>query len=149
MQISTKARYALRIMIDLAAHSAGGKVKIREISERQNISVKYLEQVINALSKAGLVTGERGPQGGYVITVDPSSITAGDIIRLVDGPTSPAPCHTPDGGTCPMSGRCASEEMWSRIEEATDSILDSYRISDLAERSLVLLPSSEKPEYCI
>lgn len=149
MQISTKARYALRIMIDLAAHSSGNKVKIREVSERQNISVKYLEQVITSLSKAGMVNGERGPQGGYVITVDPSAVTAGDVIRLIDGPSSPAPCHGPDGEDCPMSGRCASEEMWARIEKATDEILDSYTLSDLAERSLVLLPSSGKPEYCI
>ena len=149
MQVSTKARYALRIMIDLAVHNGSGKVKIKEISKRQNISVKYLEQVISALSKDGLVRGERGPQGGYVLNVDPASVTAGDIIRSIDGPTAPAPCTTEDGD-CQLAAKCATMEMWQKIGAAADEIMDSYTLAQLAESSRKLIPvDGEKLDYCI
>jgi len=151
MQVSAKARYALRLITDMAAYSSNGKVKIKDVSERQGISVKYLEQVVTALARAGYVKGERGPQGGYVLNIDPSKVTAGDIIRLIDGPSCPAPCMHSDGTVCPHSSNCPTEEIWRRIGDAADEIMDAYTVEDLAGklRSVNPHPGITKMEYCI
>lgn len=134
MQASTKARYALRILVDMTAYQGHGNVKIKDISARQNISVKYIEQIVVTLNKLGIVKGERGPNGGYTVNGDPSKITAGDVLRLIDGPSCPAPCNPANGPICPMINTCPTEEIWRRIGEAADAILDEYTLSDLAKK---------------
>lgn len=101
MKISTKGRYALRLMIDLAQHDAGGYIPLRDISKRQQISAKYLEQIVVQLSRAGFVISTRGAQGGYQLARHPSEYTVGDILRITEG--SLAPVSTPK---CGFSARC-------------------------------------------
>ena len=92
MKISTKGRYALRLMIDLAQHDAGGYIPLRDISRRQEISAKYLEQIVVQLSRAGFVTSTRGAQGGYQLARHPSEYTVGDILRITEGSLAPVAC---------------------------------------------------------
>ena len=139
MQASTKARYALRILTDMAAYQGHGNVKIKDISARQNISVKYIEQIVVTLNKIGLVKGERGPNGGYRLNGDPAKISAGDVVRLIDGPSCPAPCNPDNGPVCPMKDSCPTEEIWRRIGEAADSIMDEYSLSDLAKKQTCII----------
>jgi len=120
----------------MAGNSVSGNVKVRDISRRQEVSVKYLEQVIAALSKEGFVTGERGPQGGYRLRIDPAEVTAGDVVRAMDGPS----CT--EGDAKPYS------EIWSRIGTAVDAVLDDYTIADLAEKEAEIR-TSKGPEYLI
>lgn len=149
MQLSTRTRYALRMMVDMTLYEAYGNVKIKDISKRQDISVKYLEQIITTLSKAGYVRGERGPQGGYRLGMDPKDITAGMIVRLMEGGTAPAPCAK--GEDCPRASECVTSDLWKRISAAVDEILDSTTIADLAEnaRKQNLVTIVDSPEYFI
>ena len=92
MKFSTKSRYALRLMIDLTLHNNGDYIALKDISERQNISVKYLEQIVSVLAKSGMLKSVRGPQGGYKLAKDPSNYTAGDVLRITEGSLAPIPC---------------------------------------------------------
>ncbi len=99
MKYSTKSRYALRLMVDLTLHGNGDYIALKDISERQNISVKYLEQIVSVLGKAGMLKSVRGPQGGYKLAKDPSEYTAGDILRITEGNLAPIPCLEKRGKT--------------------------------------------------
>ena len=101
MKISTKGRYALRLMLDLALNNSGKPVRIRDVSERQNISDKYLEQIISVLNKARFVRSIRGPQGGYLLTRRPEEYTVGMILRLTEGSMAPVDCVDEELGHCP------------------------------------------------
>ena len=92
MKFSTKSRYALRLMAELARYAPGTTVSLKEISERQNLSLKYLEQIVTPLARVGLVKSERGSQGGYRLTKDPADYTAGEILRAIEGSVAPIPC---------------------------------------------------------
>ena len=110
MKISTKGRYALRLMLDLAVHNTGEYIPLKEIAARQEISDKYLEQIIPALGKAGYVRSTRGSQGGYALANHPSHYTAGMIVRLLEGDMSPVPCIM-TGGTisCNRAAECVTD----------------------------------------
>lgn len=138
MQPSVKARSALRLLIDMTAYSDAGNVKVKDISRRQGISVKYLEQIVAVLSKEGFVAGERGPQGGYRLCVDPHQTTAGDVIRAVDGPVITEPEGTPS----------STDDIWRRIGMSANAILDDYTLADLAESEL-RIQAGKGPEYLI
>jgi Rrf2 family protein len=118
MKISTKGRYALRMMLDIAQNNTGEPVSIRDISERQNISVKYLEQIVSALVRAGYLRSIRGPQGGYLLAKKPSEYTAGDILRVTEGNLHPVDCLVNDVNDCPRAytsaSRCGSGENSTR-----------------------------------
>lgn len=137
------------MMVDMSLYQVYGNVKIKDISKRQDISVKYLEQIITSLSKAGYVKGERGPQGGYRLGMDAKDITAGMIVRLMEGGTAPAPCIK--GEACPRASECATTNLWRRISEAVDEILDSTTIEDLAEdaKRQNIVTILDSPEYYI
>ena len=128
--ISTRGRYALRVMIDLAQNDHGEPVRIKEIAARQNISVKYLEQIIAALAKGGLVRSVRGPQGGYHLAADPEKCTAGDIIRLTEGDMAPVACL---GGSysCPKTETCTTIRFWKELDDAINDVMDRYTLADL------------------
>ena len=119
MQISTKGRYALRLMLDLAVHNTGELVKIKDISARENISEKYLEQIISSLKKAGYVKSLRGAQGGYMLAREPETYTVGTILRLTEGSMKPVAClEEPGNASHSVSGRCLMKllrEYWIRL----------------------------------
>ena len=126
MQISTKGRYALRLMLDLAVHNTGELVKIKDISARENISEKYLEQIISSLKKAGYVKSLRGAQGGYMLAREPETYTVGTILRLTEGSMKPVACLEDEPNQCSragnashsVSGRCLMKllrEYWIRL----------------------------------
>ena len=128
MKISTKGRYALRLMTDLAIHKDDGYISIKTVSQRQNISEKYLEQIISPLSKAGLVKSIRGAQGGYILTRPAAEITAGDILRAAEGTIAPVECC--ESG-CDRSDGCVTFGLYKKIQDAVDSVVDSVTLADM------------------
>ena len=115
MKISTKGRYALRLMIDLAQHDAAGYIPLRDISRRQEISAKYLEQIVVQLSRAGLVTATRGAQGGYQLARHPAQYTVGEILRITEGSLAPVACLEHDPVECPRAEDCITLDFWRAL----------------------------------
>ncbi len=134
MKISTKGRYALRLMLDLALQGGGETVSIREIAERQDISDKYLEQIIAVLVRAGFVKSVRGAQGGYRLAKDPSAYTVGAILRLMEGNLAPVGCIEDEENRCARAGRCVTVEVWEKINDAVSGVVDHITLSDLVSR---------------
>ena len=134
MQISTKGRYALRLMLDLAVHNTGELVKIKDISARENISEKYLEQIITQLSRAKLVKSARGAQGGYKLVRDLKDYTAGEILRAVEGSLAPVACLEPGHVVCDRAAHCVTLDLWKEIQDAIDNIVDNTTLADLVEK---------------
>ncbi len=133
MKISTKGRYALRMMIDIAVNGVDKPVCMKDISERQNISVKYLEQIISVLNKAGYVRSIRGPQGGYQIAKQASDYTVGMILRLTEGSLAPVACLDYGENDCPRQDTCATLELWKRLDQAIRGVVDTVTLADLVE----------------
>lgn len=133
MKISTKGRYALRMMLDLALHEKEQPVRIREIAQRQNISDKYLEQIISTLVKAGFVKSMRGPQGGYRLSKPAGEYTAGSILRLTEGSLSPVACMEEEKNFCERHGECATLLLWEKLDEAIKSVVDTVTLQDLVD----------------
>lgn len=135
MMISTKGRYALRVMIDLAQHGGDSYLALREIAERQDISVKYLEAIVSSLSRAGYVSGLRGKGGGYRLTRSPEEYTVGGILRLTEGSLAPVSCleggHTP----CSRSAECATLPLWRELDKIIGSYLDGVTLADLIRQT--------------
>ncbi len=137
MKVSTKGRYALRIMLDLALHDSGGLVPLKEIAARQDITLKYMEQIISPLSKAGFVQSLRGSNGGYRLARKPSEYTVGDILRTLEGPLAPTACL--EGGkevNCPRADTCATITFWSGLNRVINEYVDSVTLEDLVNRQL-------------
>lgn len=133
MKISTKGRYALRLMLDLALNSNGKPVSIKDISMRQNISDKYLEQIISTLNKAGFVKSIRGPQGGYRLTKEPSRYTVGMILRLTEGSLAPVACLSDEVNECERQENCATLVLWEKLNNAICDVVDTVTLADLME----------------
>lgn len=136
MKISSKGRYALRLMLDLAQHDTGVPVRIKEISSRQNISDKYLEQIISILHKAGFVKSIRGPQGGYLLTRKPAEYTVGMILRLTEGSLAPVGCLEHDDNDCIRQECCVTLRVWKQLDEAIKGVVDHITLADLLEWSV-------------
>lgn len=139
MKISTRGRYALRLMLELAQNNPDQAVPIKSISERQEISGKYLEQIIAVLSRAGYVKSIRGSQGGYRLTQSPEHYTVGMILRLIEGNLVPVSCMEDDQNQCPRCGRCATLDVWKRIDEAVSGVVDHITLADLVKKQEALL----------
>ncbi len=133
MKISTKGRYALRLMLDLALHSDGAAVPLRDVAERQEISGKYLEQIVTQLSRGGLLRSVRGAGGGYLLARSPKEYTVGEILRQMEGDLSPVNCAA-DGGCCQRFDRCVTQELWEQIRAAVNGVVDHVTLQDLVER---------------
>lgn len=132
MKISTKGRYALRFMVDLALHRGKQYIPLKEIAQRQGISEKYLEQIVPALNKAGYVQSTRGSQGGYRLSHPPETYSVGMIVRLMEGELAPAPCAgQPDHNSCPRADECVTVVVWEKIREAVDNVVDCITLGDL------------------
>ena len=130
MKISTRGRYALRLMLDLAMNGENNVVRIKDIAERQQISDKYLEQIISVLNKAGYVRSTRGPQGGYSLRKAPEEYTVGDILRLTEGSLAPVAC-VEEEGSCEREGDCVTVEVWKRLNQAISDVVDHITLADL------------------
>lgn len=132
MTISTKGRYALRIMLDLADH-IGETIKLKDIAARQEISGKYMEQIIAVLNKAGYVRSTRGAQGGYQLVKAPKDYTVGMILRLTEGPLVPVECLAEHALPCGRERKCATVEVYRRIYAAVNDVIDSMTLQDLVD----------------
>lgn len=134
MKISTKGRYAVRVMLDLALHNSGECIKVKEIAARQGISEKYLEQIIAVLNKAGYVKSVRGAQGGYRIAKNPKDYTVGMILRLTEGSLAPVACLEDGADICERCDTCETLEVWQELYDAVNKVVDGVTIADLVER---------------
>ena len=133
MKISTKGSYALRLMIDLAERSDGTPVSLKEVAKRQNISEKYLEQIISVLNRAGFVRSIRGAQGGYLLKKEPKDYTVGMILRLTEGSLAPVACIEDDEVICERQNACVTIMVWKRINDAISGVVDSITLQDLVD----------------
>lgn len=133
MKISTKGRYALRLMLDLALNDTEKPIRIKEIACRQGISDKYLEQIIAVLNKARFVRSIRGPQGGYLLTKKPEDYTVGMILRLTEGSMAPVDCVDEEIVTCERMENCATSIVWKRLNEAISEVIDNITLADLVD----------------
>ena len=133
MLISTKGRYALRILIDLAEHQTGEFISLRGIAQRQEISEKYLEQIMSTLNKAGYVRSIRGAQGGYLLTKLPEEYTVGMILRLTEGSLAPVACVEDEGASCEMASSCVTSIVYKKINEAVNGVVDGITLQDLLD----------------
>ena len=160
MQISTKGRYALRLMLDLAVHNTGELVKIKDIAAREEISEKYLEQIISSLKKAGYVNSLhiplslkkkyleqiisslkkagyvkslRGAQGGYMLAREPKTYTVGMILRLTEGSMKPVACLEDEPNQCSRAGECVTLRLWKMLDEAMEGVLNRVTLQDLKD----------------
>jgi Rrf2 family protein len=130
MKISTKGRYALRVMIDLAINNNGKYISLKEISQRQEISNKYLEQIISLLNKAGYLETARGNMGGYRLSKKPSEYKVGDILRATEGDLAPIYCLTEDG-ECDKKSNCKTYSFWQGLDNVINEYVDSKTLEDL------------------
>lgn len=136
MLVSTRGRYALRVMIDLAQHNDGTLIALRDVAERQEISEKYLESIIVALSKAGFVKASRGKGGGYRLARRPEEYTVASIIALTEGTLAPISCLESAENSCPRRDACKTLPMWSQLGRVIERYLDGITLQDLAEGRL-------------
>lgn len=134
MKLSTKGRYALRAMVDLAAHSEDGPVPRKEIAARQDISPHYMEQLFAKLRDAGLIEAIRGPGGGYLLAKAPDQITAGEVVRAVEDILAPVPCLGPNPDQqCERAAKCPTRRIWKELGERVSEYLDSMTVAELCE----------------
>lgn len=134
MKISTKGRYALRMLLDLAEHQNCGFIALKDIAERQNISKKYLEQIIPIFNKSGMLKTNRGSQGGYQLAKTPDKYTVGEILRLTEGSLSPIACVEENPITCERSGECATLPVWQGLYRVINEYLDNITLQDILDQ---------------
>ena len=133
MKLSTKGRYAVRAMLDLALQSEETPTLIKDISKRQGISELYLEQLLTRLKTAGLVRSIRGPRGGFILTKSPSQIRVIDIVQAMEGTAAPVEC-VDDASLCSRANSCATRRVWVEVKNSVDRVLESFTLQDLTEQ---------------
>lgn len=133
MMVSTRGRYALRVLLDLAEHQDGGYIPMKDIARRQAVSKKYLEQIMPALTKAGLVEAVHGVGGGYRLSRSPEEYRIGEILRLTEGDLAPVACLSRGAPPCGRSSECRTLWMWNRFNQMTNAFFDSITLFDLLE----------------
>ena len=134
MKISTKGRYALRMLIDLAEHSNCGFIALKDIAQRQGISKKYLEQIIPIFNKSDILKANRGSQGGYMLAKSPDKYTVGEILRLTEGSLAPVACLEHDPIECERSDRCATLPIWQGLNRVINEYLDGITLQDILDQ---------------
>ncbi|HXZ95312.1 MAG TPA: Rrf2 family transcriptional regulator [Dehalococcoidia bacterium] len=147
MKFSTRARYGLRAMIALAQGYQKGPISLAEIARSEDISLSYLEQLVTVLRRAGLVEGTRGAHGGYQLTAEPASITAGQVVRALEGPIAPAECVSEgaEAGYCWRESVCPSKPFWEQVRQSIAQVLDSTTLADLCStRELEITQVSQR-----
>lgn len=132
MKLSTKGRYGLKAMFQLALYKSEGPIPLKHIANKQNISEQYLEQIFSSLKKSGLVKSVRGAQGGYFLDKDPKEITVGDILIVLEGPVSLSDCVL-DEDICENSGKCVTKVVWEKIKKGIDDVINSITLQDMID----------------
>ena len=135
MRISTKGRYAMQLMLDLARYNTGEPISLKDISKRQEISEKYLEQIISLLNKGGFVRSVRGAQGGYLLNRDPKDYKVGEILRITEGDLAPVACLDQNSMECEKRTGCATVRLWQMIDDAVSSVVYKVTLQDLLDWS--------------
>lgn len=132
MKLSTKGRYGLKAMYDIAKrYNTNEPLSLKIIAENNHLSEQYLEQIFSKLKKSGLVKSVRGAQGGYRLSRDPNEITVGDIIRVLDGPIAPSTCVLEEDSGCEEQGTCPTRDVWKKIKESVDDVIDNITLEDM------------------
>ena len=134
MMISTRGRYALRLMLDLAEHQGNGYVALKDAAQRQDISKKYLEQIIPTLNRFDLLRTTRGYQGGYRLARNPEDYTLGDILRATEGSLAPVACLEADHNTCERQADCATLPIWRGLDKVINEYLDGITLQDILDQ---------------
>ncbi len=145
MRISTKGRYALRMLVYLAAHQENGFISLKEIAEEQNISKKYLEQIVPMLNKDGILRTNRGNRGGYMLAKKPADCTVGDILRATEGSMAPVSCLEYEVNDCPRAHDCCTLPIWEGLYKRINEYLDSVSLQDILQYSSDI----SGDDYCI
>lgn len=136
MMISTKGRYALRVMLDLASQPAEEYISLKAISDRQEVSMKYLEAIVANLSKAGMLASLRGKSGGYRLNKDASAYSVGDVLRAAEGELNTVNCLEESKGGCNRAGECLTLPLWQKLDQIVGDYLDSVTLRDLLTQEL-------------
>ncbi len=144
MKISTKGRYALRMMLDIAGQGEGAVVSLKEISQRQDISVKYQEQIVMQLSRAGFLTSVRGPSGGYRLSRHPKDYRIGEILRAIEGSLAPIACLEEENSHCGKCMDCQTLPFWQGLDTVINEYVDRFTLFDLMEHPKECCASSHK-----
>ena len=147
MKLSTKIRYGARAMLELATHYGEGPIELREIARRQDISIKYLEQVMIPLRTAGLVKSVRGAKGGYVLAKPPSGISLDDVVNTLEGPLYLVDC-VGDPKACRRSSRCVTRDVWKDVSQALHAVLKSMTLEEMVRRRIEI-ENGDSPVYQI
>lgn len=145
MKISTKGRYALRMLLDLAVHYEEGYVSLKEVAERQNISKKYLEQIVPMLNRSGILRTNRGNKGGYMLAKPANVLSVGDILRATEGSLAPVACLEYEINDCPRAKECATLYIWEGLYKVTQDYLNSVTLQDILNYNSGLAGN----DYCI
>lgn len=139
MKLSTKGRYGLRAMIDIAINARDGQVSIKSIAERQMISENYLERIVALLKKSGYVKSTRGAQGGYELAKKPADISVGDILRALEGDLNPVDCVVVNEDVaCDESEFCVTKYVWKRISDSINEVVDNIYLEDLVDEQMAI-----------
>lgn len=133
MKISSRGIYAIDLMVDLALYDDGKPISVKDIAEREQISSKYLEQIISMLQKAGLVSSIRGAQGGYRLKRKPEDYSVGAILRVTEGELAPVICGEDGDFGCTHKSRCSTVKIWQQLNEAINDVVDNISLADLVE----------------
>jgi Rrf2 family protein len=151
MRLSTKSRYGVRAVFDIAYHGGGNGVQVKDIARRQEISPRYLEQIFQKLRDAGIITSKRGPQGGYSLAKKPQNIKVGEIIRVTEGGLEPVFCVRPEksGKHCDRIAECVTRLIWKEAGEKLEDFFDSVTIGDLCEKAELLGVQKEQGQSLI
>lgn len=131
MNITSRGRYAMRVMLDLAQHDRDGYVSLKTVADRQGISLKYLEAIVGGLKRASLVESSRGKEGGYRLSRAPEDYTVGEILRCMEDNLAPVSCIRDGSVNCDRAGECLTLGMWMELDGLTNSYLDNVKLSDL------------------
>lgn len=135
MKVSTKGRYALRMMVDLAVIGSGEFVSLRDVAKRQEVSTKYMEQIVGSLTRSGYLNSIKGSQGGYRLARRANEYTVGDILRTTEGCLAPVPCLTMQNNDCPRASTCPTLPFWEGLAQAIGAYVDSVTLNDLAQQA--------------
>ena len=145
MRISTKGRYALRMLVYLAAHQEDGFISLKEIADEQGISKKYLEQIVPMLNKGGILRTNRGNRGGYMLARRPADCTVGDILRATEGSLAPVSCLEYEVNDCPRADSCATLSIWEGLYKVINEYLDGVTLRDMLDHDAQM----QGDDYCI